>query len=376
MRDYKIAVFLPSLEGGGAERISVDLVRGLAQRGHEVDLVLASARGPFLANVPKDVQVVDLKSSRTLKALFPLGRYLKREKADVLLSALTHANVVALLAKSVFDLPTPVVVAEHSNPIASVRGAKSLRDKTLLPLIRFLYRRADLVVAVSRGVAQQLEEHIALPPSKIRVIYNPIFSNDIFNKAQQSVNHPWFQPNEPPVVLGVGRLAYEKNFELLIRAFFRLRRKQRARLMILGEGPERSRLEKLIWELDLQEDVVLPGFVSNPYPFMRQAKVIALSSRWEALPTVLIEALLLGKEVVSTDCPHGPREILEDGKWGQLVPVEDEESFAAALLRALSSTRSAEEVSAKQASAKERFDFENIVAAYEEILIRKHATRG
>jgi len=365
----RIAVFLPSLDGGGAERVTLTLGQGLVQRGYQVDLVLASAKGVFLSDFPEGLRLVDLKASRVLKALIPLGKYLVREKVDVLLSALSHSNIIALLAKTVFGLPIRIVVAEHIAVIPSLRGARTLRERMVPSLIRLLYRKADAVVAVSEGVAQELIENFGLDADKVKVIYNPISVEEILRKSQEFLDHPWFKPGEPPVVLGVGRLVEQKDFYLLIKAFARLRRKHKARLVILGEGAERAKLQELVHELGVETDVSLIGFVNNPYPFMRLAKVVALSSRWEALPTVLIEAMVLGKEIVATDCPYGPREILEDGRWGYLVPVGNEEELAKALAKALYNFRSEEEVNRMRASVEERFSLEKIVANYEEVLL-------
>jgi len=327
----KIALFSPSLHGGGAERVMVNLAHGFVERGLQVDLVLAKAEGPYLSQVPQSVWAVDLKSKRVLYSLPSLVRYLRRERPKALLSAIDHANVVALWAKKLAGVPTRVVVSVRTTISIAAKRAKNMRGRMMPLFIRKFYPWADAIVAVSKGVAEDLLKIADLPKEKIRVIYNPVITPELFAKAEEPVDHPWFRPGEPPVILGIGRLTEAKDFPTLIRAFALVRKERPARLMILGEGEERPKLEGLVRELDLEKDVALPGFVDNPYKYMKRAALFVLSSRWEGLPTVLIEALALGTPVVSTDCPSGPREILENGKLGKLVPAGNVKALATAI---------------------------------------------
>ncbi|MGB9554008.1 MAG: glycosyltransferase, partial [bacterium] len=306
----KLALFLPSLHGGGAERVKVNLAQGFAERGLKVDLVLAKAEGPYLSRVSSKVRVVDLRAKRVLYSLPALVQYLRRERPAALLSALNHANVVAIWAKKLACVKTRLVATEHTVLSQSTENTSSLRGRLMPLLIRLFYPWADAVVAVSRGVAEDLSSMTGLPLNKIKVIYNPVITPELFAKAEEPVDHPWFRPGEPPVILGVGRLTAAKDFPTLIRAFALVHKERPARLMILGEGEDRPELEALVRELGLEQDVALPGFVENSYKYMKRAAVFVLSSRWEGLPTVLIEALALGTPVVSTDCPSGPKEIL------------------------------------------------------------------
>ncbi|MER3479061.1 MAG: glycosyl transferase [Meiothermus sp.] len=328
----RIALFLPSLRGGGAERVMANLARGFAEQGLTVDLVLAKAEGPYLSQVPTSVRVVDLGARRVLFALPGLVQYLRRERPSAMLSALNHANIVAIWARFLARTKTRLVVSEHNTLSRATENAAVRRAKAMPLLIRLFYPQADAVVAVSQGVAKDLTARTGLPPGKVRVIYNPVVTPELFAKAEEPLDHPWFKPGEPPVILGVGRLTAQKDFATLIRAFALVRKERPARLMILGEGEERPKLETLVQELGLEADVSLPGFVENPFSYMKRAAVFVLSSKWEGLPTVLIEALALGIPVVSTDCPNGPAEILEGGKWGGLVPVGDPEALAGAML--------------------------------------------
>lgn len=327
-----IAIFVPSLRGGGAEKITVTLANAFAKKGLKVDLLLAQAEGPYLNDVLPGVRVVDLEATRVLKSIPKLVRYLSAEKPDCLLSALNHANLAAIIARLFASPRCRLVVAEHTTPSRS-KDVK-IRGRLVTGLIRFAYRLADGVVAVSQGVRDDLCR-LGVPASKVAVIYNPIVSSDLYAKARQDCPHPWLASNVP-VVLAVGRLEPAKDFATLIHAFSLLKARTIARLIVLGEGSLRPELSALVASLGLRESVDMPGFTDNPYAYMSRATVFAMSSRWEGLPTVLIEALACGARVVSTDCPSGPAEILEGGKWGYLVPCGSPDSLARSLGMALS----------------------------------------
>jgi glycosyltransferase involved in cell wall biosynthesis len=209
-----------------------------------------------------------------------------------------------------------------------------LKRRLTPQLVRWFYPWAESIVPVSQGVAEDLAR-IGLSLERVQVIYNPVVTPELFEKAQEPVEHPWFSPGQPPVILGVGRLEQQKNFSTLIRAFAQVHQQHSARLIILGEGSERSYLESLIKELGLTENVALPGFVANPYAYMARAAMFVLSSAWEGLPTVLIEAMAVETPVVSTDCDSGPAEILKNGKYGKLVGVGDIKGLAEAMISTL-----------------------------------------
>jgi glycosyltransferase involved in cell wall biosynthesis len=194
------------------------------------------------------------------------------------------------------------------------------------------YPKADAIVAVSTGVAEDFYQETQLPLQAIKVIYNPVVTPELLQKKQEALNHPWFKKNQPPVLLAVGRLCEQKDFTTLINAFAIIRKKSECRLIILGEGEQRKQLETLVDHLQLNDDIQMPGFVKNPYAYMVQADIFVLSSAWEGLVTVLIEALACGTPVVSTDCPSGSSEILEAGKYGRLVPVGDTQALAEAVI--------------------------------------------
>lgn len=313
----------------------VTLANGFAERGHKVDLVLAKAEGPYLADVNNQVRVVDLGAGRVIRSLPRLVRYLRRERPSALLSALNHANVVAVAAHRLAGSEARLVVSERNTASVSRKNAESLRGRWMHHLMRWAYPRAVAVVAVSDGVGDDLAATIGLARDRIHTIYNPVVDERLLARSREPVSHPWFGPDTPPVILGVGRLTPQKDFATLIRAVARVRQGRDVRLMILGEGELRGELEGLLRSLGLEHDAALSGFVDNPFAYMRQAAVFVLSSRWEGLPGVLIQAMACRTPVVSTDCPSGPAEILENGRWGRLVPVGDAESLAEAIAATL-----------------------------------------
>lgn len=335
-RSQRLAIFMPSMRSGGAERTMANLSRGLAQQGYAVDMVLAKAEGPHLAEIPDTVRIVDLNARRVLTSLPALVRYLRDERPTALLASWEHANLIALWARRLAGTPPHLVINEQ-NTISSSTGQTARGRGRLIPVLaRWFYPWADGIVAVSTGVADDLAHVTNLPRERIQVIYNPIITPQLRDRAQAAIEHPWFKPGQPPVVLAVGRLRPQKDFSTLIRAFSQMRQSCPARLLILGEGPERPALNALIQQLNLEDHASLAGFTDNPYAYMARASLFVLSSRWEGLPTVLIEALYCGAPVVATDCPNGPREILAQGRYGPLVPVGDEAALASAMATALS----------------------------------------
>lgn len=332
----KITLFMASLGGGGAERVMVNLAQGLVEAGMRVDFVLASATGPYVPLIPPEVRVIDLdKAPRIITSLPSLARYLRAERPDAIISGLDHANIVALWARFLSGVRTKAMVTVNIDYSAFWPGKKPWKDAVLLRLVGLFYPWADAIVGASSGATESMARVAGLPRHRLQTIYNPVVTPEVRAKMAAPLDHPWLNDPTIPVILGVGRLLPVKDFPTLIRAFAHLRQERPARLLILGEGADRPALEALVAELGLGEDVALSGFVDNPYAYMARASVFALSSKSEALPTVLIEALACGCPVVSTDCPSGPAEILEGGQHGALVPVGEPAALAAALRQAL-----------------------------------------
>ncbi len=394
----KIAVLLPSLEGGGAERSMLNLVKAFVARGRTVDLVLCKAKGAYMGDIPAGATLVELQHTNNLlarckaamlnirdffallkpvlmaKKIAPevaridaLQRYIEEHRPDVILSAMPYANLLAIWAKQKSSVNVPVVVSERialATHCSTPSNARKWRWHHLPELVRRTYPGADAVTTVSTHVADDLRHNIGLDHPAITTIYNPVVDDALRTSARQSLQHAWFAPGKPPVILGVGRLTEQKDFATLMRAFASVRASTEARLVILGEGRLREDLEALAVELGIEADVEMPGFVSNPLQYMARASVFVLSSEYEGLPGVLIQAMACGCPVVSTDCPGGSREILADGKYGALVGVGDADAMSDAVLAQLDKPM-AREVLLQRA---EEFSVESAVNHYLELL--------
>lgn len=326
-----IAVYLPSLRGGGAERVMVELSNEFAARGHRVDLVLVKAEGRYLSEISPRVNVVDLNCRRVIISIWPLVRYLRAARPQAMLSALTHANLVALLCRRLANVRMRVVVSER-NSLARLKGRSG---RLFRLLIRSFYPLSDKVIAVSQGIARELEEQTSLLPQQVTTIPNPVNLERIGVLASEPIPHPWLVDRGTPTILAAGRLEPQKDYATLLSAFERVHERQDARLIILGEGSLRGELERRISASGLGDRVRLVGFDPNPFPWMAASQVYVLSSRHEGFPNSLVQAMACGSRVVSTDCPTGPDEILEGGKWGALAPVGRDDLLAELILQAL-----------------------------------------
>jgi glycosyltransferase involved in cell wall biosynthesis len=353
----KISFFISSFRGGGAERVFLNLTNGFVKRGFDVDLILAQKEGPYLKNVSEKVNIIDLKSKRILFSVPSFIKYLRKEKPNYLFSTLTHVNIIACLTKIIFRPKTKVVIRQANY-------LSSSRNKVIKLLVKIFYNRADKIIAISKGVKKDLISKFKVEPKKIKVIYNPIFKEDIFKKAKETVNHKWFINKKYPIILGVGRLTAQKDFFTLIHAFNKLQKKKEIKLVILGEGEDRSKLQELVRKLKLRDKVDLYGFVDNPYTYMARSDVFVLSSQHEGFGNVLVEAMACGTPVVSTNCLSGPSEILKNGEYGKLVPVGDIKALARAISETLENPI-APETLRKRA---EFFSVERAVGKYLEII--------
>jgi glycosyltransferase involved in cell wall biosynthesis len=358
-----LAIFLHALYGGGAERAMFNLACGFAQQGVSVDMVLLRAEGTYLTQLPATVRVINLGGGKLWQCFPALVRYLQQEQPEIMLSTLDDTNIAALLARRLAGGPTHLVVNVQNTISEDAKNAVELKTRVMPQLVRWFFPWADAVVPVSEGVAADLVQ-MGVAPALIRVIHNPVISPNVFLKAQEPVDHPWFTQDQPPVILGVGRLNQQKDFGTLIRAFAQLRQQRPAKLMILGEGDEHHTLSTLIQDLALSADVDLPGFVPNPYAYMARAAVFVLSSLYEGLPSVLIEAMAAGASVVATNCQSGPAEILAQGQFGRLVPIQDVAAMATAIAAAIDQPTPREIL--KQQALK--FSLEQALAQYAEVL--------
>jgi glycosyltransferase involved in cell wall biosynthesis len=341
-----MAFILPALEGGGVGRFVLSLCQGFMNNGIQVDLVLARAEGEMIQDIPAGINLIALNSSRSsnfsrkLKLIFsllPLFRYFRRHNPDVVFPIWYGADIFVILTlrlSSIFKRNTLVVFTVH-NVSTLIGSFPSVPRQHLAKVSMWLsLRLADKAVAVSKGVAEDFSKVFHFPLEKFRVIYNPLDIEEILAKAKEPFSHKWYNKGIS-VILGAGRLEEQKNFRNLIEAFSIVRKEIQAELVILGEGKERKHLEALIEEFGLEDDVDLPGFVANPFPYIKNASVFVLSSDYEGLSMVILEALTLGTPVVSTNCPSGPSEILENGKYGKLVPVGNSKALAESIVETL-----------------------------------------
>lgn len=327
MNKTHIAFFIPSMRGGGAERMFVNMANEFSKKNFRVDLVIAQKEGPYLKYISNGINIIDLQSPRIMKSLFPLIRFIKDEKPDILLSTIRHVNMISILAGMLSNTNVKLIVRQAIHTKRYPNKIKSLIE-------RYLLNKANIIIAISKGVKDSLIETFKIPEYKIQVIYNPIYNSSIIEKSKEVVKHPFFD-GKNKIVLAAGRLTIQKDFPTLIKAFNMIKT-DITRLVILGEGKYRNELEDLIKELGLEEHVSLPGFADNPYAYMAKADVFVLSSKIEGFANVLVEAMACGTTVISTDCPSGPSEILDGGKYGKLVPAGNIERLAEAINEAIS----------------------------------------
>lgn len=355
----RLAICAPLKAWGGIEGKMVTFCREFLAAGVHVQLLLV--RGgvvPYPDRFPAGVEVIDLDSGGKLDSAFKLARFLRRDPPDALFTTKDHAVKAAVLARGLARSRVPLFYMVNTAP------SQTLRRPVKRWMARWLYPRADRIITVSEGGRDDLLADFAIDPGRVTVIYNPVITPELPERAQQPVDHPWLQGEGPAVVMGVGRLAHQKDFPTLLDAFARLRRDQEARLIILGEGPLRGELEGYARDLGLADDVDLPGSVPDALPWLAKANLFVLSSRYEGLPNVLVEALAVGAPVVSTDCLSGPREILEGGRLGPLVPVGDAESLG----RAMAVTIDHPPSQAELAPSLERFESGPVARRYLQVM--------
>jgi glycosyltransferase involved in cell wall biosynthesis len=309
----------------------------LVRFGFSVDLVIGAYEGGLQDLVPRGVRLIDLGTSRLSHGLFALVRHLRSNQPAALFSTITNANVIAAIAGQLSRSCTRVVVRQSNVPISEPKN--TWRRQATAKVLPSAYRLAHGIIAVSEGVASELRTLEPRLSDRIRVIPTPVISDEVLQQGEQVAPHPWLQQQAVPVVLAAARLELHKGLHTFLRAFAAVRTRRHARLIIIGEGSERSSLEREVRELTLEADVSLPGFQRNPYCFMSKANAFVLASEFEGLPNVLIQALAFGTPAVATDCKSGPREILNGGRLGRLVPVGDVAAIAHAIEIALDTPR-------------------------------------
>lgn len=326
-----IALYMHDFSGGGVERMNMALLRLFRREGAQIAFLMHSGEGDLRALVPDDAEVVVFGTRRTGFDLFPLARYVRERRPDILLGSLDHNNIMAALAKAIGHRQTRFIMVQHI-PLSSEATGETNWTYRLMPLCyRLVAPLAAGIVAVSRGVADDLSATAGLPRNRITVIYNPVIGPEFDAMVAAPVEHPWLQDGAAPVFITAGRLVPLKDHATLLRAFALYRLRATGRLIVLGTGPLRGDLEALASALGIAADVSFPGFVQNPLPYIREAAAFILTSRYEGFGNAVVEALGCGTPVIATDCPYGPAEILDGGRFGRLVPVGDAEALAAAM---------------------------------------------
>ena len=331
----RIACFFSTSGHSGVDRAAKHLIPAFARRGYRVDLLKVRDHGPELGELPEGVEVVDLGSRHTYACVPAIAAYLRRCRPAVMLSDKDRVNRTALVARLLSGVPTRLVFRTGTTISIDLATRGALERWIQRNSIGKLYPFAERVIVTSQGVAEDMADYTGLARGHIRVVPSPVVPASLLDQLPPPPAHPWFGQPGVPLILSVGELCSRKDFATLLRAFARVRRQRHCRLMILGRGSARERLLALAAELGVGADVSLPGYVSDPYAYMAHADLFAFTSRWEGLGFVLIEALAVGTPVVSTDCPSGPREILEQGRYGPLCPVGDDACLAVAMLATL-----------------------------------------
>ena len=332
----RVAIFLPNLRLGGAERLHVNLAEEWSHSDVSTEFVLRNATGELLGLLPASATVVDLQAPRVRNVLWPLIEYFKQSKPDAIIAAMWPLTVLAPLAARLTGYKGRVIVSEHSPLSIAYSRHGQLHRLALRVSQRLCYQLADVKVAASSGIADDLATLSCLPREQFKVIYNPAALGKVNTRSvcpEQLIDRPG------PIILTVGALKPVKRHDLLIEAFSRLPLSLRATLCILGEGQMREQLRRQIDRLGLQDKVLLPGFALDTGPWYAHSDLFVLSSDYEGFGNVIVEAMEYGVPIVSTDCPVGPREILEDGKYGRMVPLNDPGALAQAFIATLSEKR-------------------------------------
>ncbi|MDB9715934.1 glycosyltransferase [Amylibacter sp.] len=334
-----ISILLPDLRGGGAERVNLDLAHEFSRKGHKIEIVLMQARGELLAEAQAAFSVIDLECPRARKLPFVLLRYLRQHRPDALLASMWPLTVIAPMMRPL-GYNGRIVVSEHNTLSVQYNDWGLGHHAALRGSMAISYRLAHVRTGVSTGVVNDIVELSGLSRRMFQVVHNPVPIRLTPNvKALRTIDTLWSTPSGARIV-SVGSLKAQKNYPLLFRAFAEIDRLD-ARLMLVGKGDGEAELRALAVDLGIADRVIFAGFHSDPTPFYHTADLFVLSSNHEGLPTVLIEALATGTPVVSTDCPSGPREILENGKHGRLVPMGDAQALADAIKTALETSHDA-----------------------------------
>ena len=368
-------IVIHSLKGGGAERVVVNLLKGLSRRDFSVTLLLYE--GIFDYHLPENFELItlDIRSRRNILEttrgfilkIISIARSIKKCKPDIIFSLLSGTNAVVLLARLLSGTHSKVIVSERNHPSVSLRN--EMYGGITKFLMKHCYPKAKRIIAISHGIKKDLVENFNLPEEKIEVIYNPVDIAEIETLSLEETKHPWFKSGLP-ILISVGRLTRQKGHSSLIKVFSRVRQSLPCRLLIIGTGEEEGKLANMVNALGLNNDVEFLGFQRNPFKYMARSSLFILSSLYEGFGNVIVEAMALGLPVISTDCPSGPSEIIEHGKSGILVPPEDEGALEQAILNLLTNDELRRQLSHEARMRAQYFALNKMIERYSGVFLQ------
>tara|TARA_R110001599_G_scaffold122530_1_gene294559 strand:- start:12432 stop:13559 length:1128 start_codon:yes stop_codon:yes gene_type:complete len=369
----KISIVLHDLRGGGAEKMMVRLANQLAQNGDSVEMILLTAGGVNKSFLNESVTLVELNSARTMSAFSPLRKHLKRSNPDGILSALTHVNVIAGVVCASLGWLKRLSVSERNTFSLDRKVNNGLVMRITYAIAPYIYRLLpNPVIAVSKGVADDLVDCSVVRQQDVCTASNPVITKDTLEAAKQDAKHPWLVNHKYKTIVAVGRLSDQKGFDMLIDAFSLVLKDRKARLVIFGEGELRTALQQQIDKLDLTAHVDLAGYTDNPIAEIKQADLFVLSSRFEGSPNVLVEAMSVGCKVVAFDCPSGPMETLKGGEVAPLVEYKNVPELAKVMLTELASENHQENRN-RIIQAVGRFSAQNSAKEYRALILNDSA---
>lgn len=355
----KIAIIIPTLNGGGAERVILNIINNIDKTKCKIRLILVKKEGVYLKMIPDYVEIVDLKCKKARYSFFKLIKEINNYKADTVLSTLNYMNILLLLTRPFLRGKPKLIIREANTPSKILGNISNKKKKVLVFLYNKIYSTSDLIVAQCKEMKQDIIDTYRIKAEKIIYIYNPIDTEKIFTNYKNEYPYDKKDIN----LVAMGRLNYQKGFDNLIKAFNIVSKKvNNAKLFIIGEGNLKGELESLTIDLGIQDRVSFCGFKENPYPYLYYSDVYILSSRWEGFPNSLLEALACKTKVISTNCKSGPREIIGDNEYGDLVEVDDYKSLALAIIKTLDQENKSNE-------RYKAFEIDNIIKQYEKILL-------
>ncbi|MDD5439061.1 MAG: glycosyltransferase [Candidatus Omnitrophica bacterium] len=363
----KVFFIIPSLTGGGAERIVQLVSKNLPREKYSLKIVVFNDTRAY--DIPGDIEVVSLHKKRAsdfFGLIMRLAQHIDAGQPDIVIGSLTYANFVSIAAVWISKSRPKLIITEHNNLRKDFRTERFYPVRMML--VRLLYPYADRIICVSKGCADDIAGMLGLVRTRIEVIYNPVSLEDIGVLKNESLHHPWFNPKQMPIVISAGRLAKQKGFDILLKAFSLVRQRTQARLLILGDGTELAALRELSNKLNIDKDVSFLGFQENPFNLIKHSEIFVLSSLWEGFGNVIVEAMACGTCVVASDCSFGPGEIITHGINGYLVQPGDEVALSNTLIELLSNQDLRQKMRTAALIRSRDFSVDNIIERYDAVL--------